>query len=61
MLVLQRKKDEQIVIGGNIVVTVIRIMGDKVRLGIDAPDDVVVDRIEVHNSREREARRREGR
>ncbi len=47
MLVLSRKKNESIVIGENVVVTVIEIRGDKVRLGIDAPKDVAVHRKEV--------------
>jgi len=47
MLVLSRKKNESIVIGENVVVTVIEIRGDKVRLGIEAPRDVAVHRKEV--------------
>jgi carbon storage regulator len=35
MLVLSRKRDEKIVIGENIVVTIVEIRGDKVRLGIE--------------------------
>lgn len=44
MLVLSRRKREQIVIGDNIVLTVVMIRGDKVRLGIDAPREVTVRR-----------------
>ena len=47
MLVLSRKKNEQIVINDNIVVTVVEIRGDKVRLGIDAPREIPVHRKEV--------------
>lgn len=47
MLVLSRKADERIVIGDNIVITIVNIRGDKVRIGIDAPKDVAVDRHEV--------------
>jgi len=47
MLVLSRKKNEQIVIDEEIVVTVIDIRGDKVRLGIKAPPKVPVHRMEV--------------
>ena len=47
MLVLSRKADERIVIGDNIVITIVNIRGDKVRIGIDAPKDVAVDRQEV--------------
>lgn len=47
MLVLSRKKNERIVISGGIVITVAEIRGDKVRIGIEAPADVVIDREEV--------------
>ena len=47
MLVLSRKKDEKIQIGQNITVTITEIRGDKVRLGIEAPPEVVVDRMEI--------------
>ena len=45
MLVLSRKMNEAIVIGENIVVTVIDIRGDKIRLGIEAPRHVSVHRL----------------
>lgn len=47
MLVLSRKRDERILIGDNIVITVVDVRGDKVRLGIDAPKEVPVHREEV--------------
>jgi carbon storage regulator len=47
MLVLSRKRDEKIVIGDNIVITVVDVRGDKVRLGIEAPTEVPVHRQEV--------------
>ena len=47
MLVLSRKRNEQIVIADDIVITVIGIRGDKVRLGIEAPQAVPVHRYEV--------------
>ena len=47
MLVLSRKRDEKIVIGNNIVITVVDVRGDKVRLGIEAPTEVPVHRQEV--------------
>ena len=53
MLVLSRKRDEQIVICENIVVTVVDIRGDKVRLGIDAPVDIPVHRQEVFDALQR--------
>jgi len=49
MLGLTRKLNEAIVIGENIVVTVIDIRGDKIRLGIEAPKHVSVHRREVHD------------
>ena len=48
MLVLSRKKNERIVIGDEIVLTVLSIKGDKVRLGIEAPRDLPVHREEVY-------------
>jgi carbon storage regulator len=47
MLVLSRKENERLVIDGNIVVTVVRVAGGKVRLGIEAPADVQVKREEL--------------
>lgn len=48
MLVLSRKANQRITIGKDIVVTVVDIRGDKVRLGIEAPQDVAVHREEVY-------------
>lgn len=50
MLVLSRKRDEQIVIGDSIIITVVEIRGDKVRLGIEAPAHVSVHRREVYDA-----------
>ncbi len=50
MLVLSRHKDENIVIGDDITVTVIDIRGDKVRLGVDAPENISVHRQEVYDA-----------
>lgn len=47
MLVLSRHKNEQIVIGQDIVITVIEIRGDKVRLGVEAPQEVSVHHREI--------------
>ncbi len=47
MLVLSRKASERIRLGDSIVITVVRVSGDKVRLGIDAPPDVLVLREEL--------------
>jgi carbon storage regulator len=50
MLVLSRKRDQQIVIGDGIVITVVEIRGDKVRLGIEAPKETPVHRKEVYEA-----------
>jgi carbon storage regulator len=47
MLVLTRKADESVVIGGKIVVRVLSVQNGRVRLGIEAPDEVVVLREEI--------------
>jgi carbon storage regulator len=47
MLVLSRKLNEKIVIDGGIVVTVVKIEGGQVRLGIEAPGHVKVYREEI--------------
>lgn len=54
MLVLSRQRDESIIIGDNIVITVVDIRGDKVRLGIEAPKEVSVHRQEVWEAIQRE-------
>jgi carbon storage regulator len=54
MLVLSRQRDESIIIGDNIVVTIVDIRGDKVRLGIQAPIEVPVHRREVFEAIQRE-------
>jgi len=50
MLVLSRKKNESIVVGDAITITIVDIRGDKVRLGIEAPKEVPVHRQEVHEA-----------
>ncbi len=47
MLVLSRRESERIRLGDSIVVTVVKVAGDRVRLGIDAPSDVLVLREEL--------------
>jgi len=49
MLALTRKVGESIVIGGNIVVTIVDIKGDNVRLGIDAAKEIKIYRGEIYN------------
>jgi carbon storage regulator len=57
MLVLSRHRDESVMIGDNIVVTIVDIRGDKVRLGIDAPTEVPVHRQEVYEAIQKENRK----
>lgn len=56
MLVLSRQRDETIMIGDDIEVTVVDIRGDKVRLGINAPKEISVHRKEVYDAIRRENR-----
>lgn len=58
MLVLTRSVDEEIVINGNILVKVVRIAGNQVRLGIEAPKEVRIVRgeLRVRDSREEKER-----
>jgi carbon storage regulator len=50
MLVLSRQRDEVLMIGDDIEVTVVDIRGDKVRLGINAPKETAVHRREVYDA-----------
>ncbi len=54
MLVLSRQRDETIMIGDEIEITVVDIRGDKVRLGINAPTKIAVHRKEVYEAIKRE-------
>ena len=56
MLVLSRQRDETIVIGDDIEITVVDIRGDKVRLGVTAPKEISVHRKEVYDAIRRENR-----
>lgn len=56
MLVLSRQRDQTIMIGDDIEITVVDIRGDKVRLGINAPQHVIVHRKEVYEAIKRENR-----
>jgi carbon storage regulator len=51
MLVLTRSTGEEIVIGDDIRITVVGVRGDRVRLGITAPESVGIDRAEVYERR----------
>lgn len=50
MLVLSRRQTETVVVNDNIVVTVLKVRGSLVRLGIDAPTEIPVHRGEVHKA-----------
>ena len=56
MLVLSRQRDETIIIGDDIEITVVDIRGDKVRLGVSAPKEITVHRKEVYDAIRRENR-----
>ncbi len=47
MLVISRKMDESITIGDNIVVTILAVEGDRVKIGIDAPRELIILRQEI--------------
>lgn len=47
MLVLTRKASQKIHIGNDIIITVVRVDGNRVRLGIEAPTDVAIQRSEL--------------
>ena len=50
MIVISRKKGESVVIGDDIILTVIEVRGDKVRLGIEQPKGVAVHRREIYEA-----------
>lgn len=60
MLVLSRRPGESIVIGNQVVVTVIEVKGDQVRVGIDAPREIQVHREEVFRELEAQNARAAG-
>ncbi len=50
MLVLGRKVNESIIIGDNVVVTVLAVDGERVKIGIDAPTDISIMRQELYDA-----------
>lgn len=48
MLVLSRKDGQRVMVGPNLVITVLEIRGDSVKLGFDAPAEIPIHREEVH-------------
>jgi carbon storage regulator len=47
MLVLSRKEGQRIMIGGNVVITIVESRGERVRIGVEAPSNVPIHREEV--------------
>ena len=54
MLVLSRQRDESIMIGDDVEITIVDVRGDKVRLGITAPKTIPVHRREIYDAIQRE-------
>jgi len=59
MLVLSRQKDESIMIGDDVEITIVDVRGDKVRLGITAPKSIPVHRREIYDAIQREKAQKE--
>ncbi len=60
MLVLSRQKDESIMIGDEVEITIVDVRGDKVRLGITAPKSIAVHRREIYDAIQREKKAKDG-
>ena len=58
MLVLSRKESEKIMLGETIVLTIVRVTGDRVRLGIEAPDDMLILRKELEPNQAEQVKNR---
>jgi len=56
MLILTRRQAETLVIGDSVTVTVLDIKGDRVRIGVNAPRDVIVNREEIFDKTRRKHR-----
>ena len=56
MLILTRRPQESIRVGDEVTITVLAVEGAKVRIGISAPRHISVDREEVHERKQRDAR-----
>jgi len=57
MLILSRKKDESIMIGDDVEVTIVDVRGDRVRLGIVAPQHIAVHRREIYDAIQNEKKK----
>jgi len=47
MLVLSRKEGEEVLVGDNVIVRIVRVRGDRVTIGFEAPKDVIIKRTEL--------------
>jgi carbon storage regulator len=56
MLILTRRQAETLMIGDSVTVTVLDIKGDRVRIGVNAPRDVIVNRKEIFDKTRRKHR-----
>lgn len=52
MLILSRRESERVYLGDDIVLTIVRVNGDKVRIGVEAPPNVKILRNELENLRQ---------
>ncbi|MFQ6036430.1 MAG: carbon storage regulator CsrA [Sedimentisphaerales bacterium] len=59
MLVLSRQRDESIMIGDDVKITIVDVRGDKVRLGIEAPKEIPVHRMEIYEAIQREKKEKQ--
>jgi carbon storage regulator len=59
MLILTRKPGETIVIGDNVAVTILSVRGNQVKIGIEAPIEISVHRMEIYNRIKNEKRKQE--
>jgi len=59
MLVLSRNRDESIMIGDDVKITIVDVRGDKVRLGIEAPREIPVHRMEIYEAIQREKKEKQ--
>ena len=59
MLVLSRQKDESIMVGDDVEITIVDVRGDKVRLGINAPRNISVHRKEIYIAIQKEKQNQE--
>lgn len=56
MLVLSRKSGESIVIGNDVVITILEVRGGQIRIGVDAPRNLAVHRAEIYEQVQAENR-----